>query len=482
MELSLIVRQFRVSSWTSWCKSSCAEGDMTSYGKHPTLQDTRNRVCNSFRCGAETQVFRSLVTSRVRFASVFSSLLKLILLSSNLWWRFSELDELRERSSHKPQYVGDSDDRVWYQICSILRVRTFWTTLSCNILLLSVIWENSNTEWWRLSLADQKCRWTYSPRPGILMNAHVQFGLGSLDGRGLHRTSIGHAAGHHHLWRHWSVIDVRHIGAFARVRPSREERLMSCSRCTAKYEASCFEYRREFIADVSYTKIQKMSHVIRVTDAHRRRSVDVCSDLLECDRRDWHDERTYIRNTWTIVGPDSMEDVFMVTTYSNDMTQRQRSVGRSRVMSFQSEDFHRRLGRRIPFLHVQHAFFLVPSQCMSSPRCTLICSYAVLPFKRVQTVLVFLRFFFDDALSYCDGPRSFLWRLIGSRLGRAKYVVLKLTSLMTKYNFFDYDPMSAQCGKQGTSWWFAIPCDVSELWASPAIEMYIVEVIKSFIS
>ena len=171
------------------------------------------------------------------------------------------------------------------------------------------------------------------------------------------RTSIGHAAGHHHLWRHRSVIDVRHIGAFACVRPSREERLMSCSRCTAKYETSCFEYRREFIADVSYTKIQKMSHVIRVIDAHRRRSVDVCSDLLECDRRDWHDERTYIRNTWTIVGPDSMEDVFVGTTYPNDMTQRQRSVGRSRVMSFQSEDFHRRLGRRIPFVHVQHAFF-----------------------------------------------------------------------------------------------------------------------------
>ena len=55
-----------------------------------------------------------------------------------------------------------------------------------------------------------------------------------------------------------------------------------------------------------------------------------------------------------------MEDVFVGTMYPNDMTQRQRSVGRSRVMSFQSEDFHRRLGRRIPFVHVQHAFFFGP--------------------------------------------------------------------------------------------------------------------------
>ena len=100
MELSLNVRQFRISCWMSWCKSSPAEGDMTSYGKHPTLQEMKNRTRNSFRCDAEIQTFRSLVTSRVRFESVFSSLLKLILLPRNLWWGLSEPDELRERSSH----------------------------------------------------------------------------------------------------------------------------------------------------------------------------------------------------------------------------------------------------------------------------------------------------------------------------------------------------------------------------------------------
>ena len=39
--------------------------------------------------------------------------------------------------------------------------------------------------------------------------------------------------------------------------------------------------------------------------------------------------------------------------------------------------------------------------------------------------------------------RSFLWRLIGSRLGRSTCVVLECTPLVTKYNFFEYGPMSA---------------------------------------
>ena len=64
--------------------------------------------------------------------------------------------------------------------------------------------------------------------------------------------------------------------------------------------------------------------------------------------------------------------------------------------------------------------------------------------SNVSRLFLFFFAFFDDSGSSCDGPRSFLWRLIGSRLGRSTSVVLECISLKTKFNF----SMSAQYWKQ----------------------------------
>ena len=323
MKLSLIVRHFlRVSWWTSWCKSSSAEGDMTSYGKHPTLQEMKNRTCSNFRCDAEIQVFWSLVTFKVCFEGVFSSLLKLILLSRNLWWGLSELDELRERSSHYAQYVEDSDDRAWYQMCNILRVRIFWPTLSCYILLLSVIWENrAKRSWMRDDIVDNRVVTTVTWRSEVQMNVQSTTRDPQECTRRI-RTWI--------FWWSGTTQDVNRScsetsSSMSSLTSHRRETYRSVCACpifSARMSNVVFTLHWEIRSYLFWVRTwihsgrpvhedQIMSHIIRVTDAHWRRSFDVWSDVLECDRRDWHDERALTRNTWTIVGPDSMEDVFV---------------------------------------------------------------------------------------------------------------------------------------------------------------------------